>query len=646
MSPVAGAARSGGCRGRGAAASPGPVPGPALLRTAPLRTAPLRTAPLRTAPPGPALIFTALLLIVSAALAGAGCRGRTADAPEPEAAAGEDAPLAVFGSGAGDSAPVALVGPPAAAIVMTRDLLGYTEPCGCTEELQVGGIDRVVGVARSVIAQSASTLVIEGGNAFFSGDRVAPALVAQERQRAMTVAQALRLIGPELLVVGPNDLAMGLDVWRELVSTAGGRPVAANLRLADGAPLAERWVVTRHGGLSIAVTGLVDPELVPESSGVVGSDPIAAMADAHQDPAVAGADLRVVFVHGDGPPVTMPFGYIASRWLVVRVNRDAPADDVRALAAHRVVTVHDQARAVGVLQLYAPAPPPAADVGSGSGSDTVDAAEGEPSDEESGTQERPVEATAWLDANLAPVSRTERAELEQLASRLDEQIAMVRRNLEPGEPEPALLARLVERQRGYRERLEQAPGGPVTIPPSGGWIWQVIALDPALPADLEAAALRTAFNRSLRDLNRANATPPRPPAEGQPGYVGSAACQSCHQDAHAQWAGTPHATAWHTLEQRDKDWDLSCIGCHLTGYRRPGGSSLGHVEGLEGVQCESCHGPGSLHVGAPTLAPDAGGVRRDVPSWVCAGCHNAEHSPRFDYDVWLPRVLGPGHGVP
>jgi hypothetical protein len=36
---------------------------------------------------------------------------------------------------------------------------------------------------------------------------------------------------------------------------------------------------------------------------------------------------------------------------------------------------------------------------------------------------------------------------------------------------------------------------------------------------------------------------------------------------------------------------------------------------------------------------------RPGPS-VCVGCHTAENSIHFDYAKYLPRVLGPGHGMP
>ena len=131
-------------------------------------------------------------------------------------------------------------------------------------------------------------------------------------------------------------------------------------------------------------------------------------------------------------------------------------------------------------------------------------------------------------------------------------------------------------------------------------------------------------------------------------YVGVAKCKTCHSKEFTVWSASPHAGAFNKLsaEERKKP---ECIGCHVTGNGKP--SAAGAV--LEGVQCESCHGPGNLyrsvsimskkayeadHEGMHKKALEAGLV---IPTEAtCRGCHN-EKSPNFkgfDFKVMSEKI--------
>jgi len=133
------------------------------------------------------------------------------------------------------------------------------------------------------------------------------------------------------------------------------------------------------------------------------------------------------------------------------------------------------------------------------------------------------------------------------------------------------------------------------------------------------------------------------PAKGQAAFVGNAACAECHAESFPVWDASKHHQAWKTLEEVGKQYHLNCTGCHVTGWEKPGGvCRLDKVAGRENVGCESCHGPGSLHVEDPS----SDNVIAKPGQAVCVTCHNRENSPHFDFATYLPKVLGPGHGVP
>ena len=82
-----------------------------------------------------------------------------------------------------------------------------------------------------------------------------------------------------------------------------------------------------------------------------------------------------------------------------------------------------------------------------------------------------------------------------------------------------------------------------------------------------------------------------------------------------------HPAGWVSFHGGQEDLAYNCASCHTTGYVPTGNQdNLPGLQGtwaLPGVQCEACHGPGSLHASNPT------GVRMvlDRSSEMCQQCH-------------------------
>jgi|GEM_PF-2310428 len=126
---------------------------------------------------------------------------------------------------------------------------------------------------------------------------------------------------------------------------------------------------------------------------------------------------------------------------------------------------------------------------------------------------------------------------------------------------------------------------------------------------------------------------PTAPLLVEGGFSGGRACQVCHEKAHVDGSFTRHACAWETLVRLGKHEDPQCVRCHVTGYGQSGGFlSDKTTPHLAGVQCESCHGPS----GCPKFT---GQPRVDMPPAVCETCHDAKHSPMFDFAAARKKVL-------
>jgi hypothetical protein len=229
-----------------------------------------------------------------------------------------------------------------------------------------------------------------------------------------------------------------------------------------------------------------------------------------------------------------------------------------------------------------------------------------------------------------------KAQLEAELARIDERLKKF--EADPS-ADPAFLQRLRDERDQVNAQLSGTPDGNAVA------VFEQVKVTCKLPADDEAKQMLAAYDQAIATANKQRFTgvKPPPPKKGHAGYVGMDACADCHEEAVEFWKTTVHAGAWETLVDDNKDFDLSCVSCHVTGWRKPGGSELVENAGLQDVQCEVCHGPGSLH------AEDGGDNLKHITlkttSSLCSGeCHTPEHSDTFEYDAYMRDILGKGHG--
>jgi hypothetical protein len=136
-------------------------------------------------------------------------------------------------------------------------------------------------------------------------------------------------------------------------------------------------------------------------------------------------------------------------------------------------------------------------------------------------------------------------------------------------------------------------------------------------------------------------------------YIGVKKCKTCHQkeligDQHAEWEKSKHSKAYETLkgEEAAKFAEAAgvtgpaheakqCLECHVTAYGADASAFLkGPLKVENGVQCESCHGPGSGYKKKKVMADHAlsvaGGLQEPGKNEaVCVACHN-DKSPTWD----------------
>jgi hypothetical protein len=527
-------------------------------------------------------------------------------------------------------------------LFITTQLQGTTEPCGCSSE-PLGDVARI---AHLVKGRGERALLLDAG-----GLRYKPIALPAEKQRqarlkADFLEETWRKLGA-IVALQPSDLSgqgAGQGAGQGgLAELSTSTRLCSNATLEGpgdgriGGPRLLGEELRRVGGVAIGVLGLAPPAGdMPWPAALKVSEPSEA------------AKMAIERLRGRGAT-----SFVA----LTGLRRDAARRLARKVPELNLVVVggdnelHDgaeQAEQVGGTLLVVPA------------------IEGQ----------RLVRVELHLDAEkkAAWTLRRTAKQLERAAVAIDEQLVKARTRLEnlrkDPQTEPAFLqtteaelTRLTAERARLGEARAAAPGaggGHVTV--------ELLPISRKLPRAPEVAAAMSALDRRIGEANLETLSAPPAAPRGTPSYVGMTGCQgSCHfhDDAFEFWQKTRHARAFPTLVEIGKDLSYDCVGCHAVGFDEAGGSNLGSLAAwqkkgpggsvektekersgslpdLRNVQCEACHGPGSLHAAAPSKNP----IPIAQPTQErCLTCHTKDHSDTFDFVPYLRDIVGPGHGA-
>ncbi|HKU36619.1 MAG TPA: multiheme c-type cytochrome [Polyangiales bacterium] len=476
---------------------------------------------------------------------------------------------------------------PALRLVAFTDLAGALEPCGC-QSRPLGGLDRAAAKLAELRKDKTPVLLVAAGDVFFGnppeGAVAGTDATTQEIWKAETVVDVLGKLGTAAVTPGPRDLRYGRETFDKLAARAKFRVL--------GGPTAS-WL-TSVGSTKV---GLI---------GVNGEASAAALSREVKQLRESGAQVVVALFSTDQRTGRRLAGAVEGVDFVVQGGLDSANTPPPSRAGQAVIlrASHD-GQGLVVADLYPRG---------GSGFEDI---------------------SAW----------SRREQTAALRGRIQELDGKIR----GWERDPSVDRASLEQQRAKLATLraeEKALQSPRT-PAAAAFDASYVELGPEVKPDADVAALMDAHDARLNDHNRvafANVRAPAAPSGG-PHYVGSDGCKSCHGSAYAWWTETKHGHAYTTLETRHKQFNLSCVGCHVTGYNKPGGAAVVQNEGLTHVGCESCHGPGSAHVDSPDTEP-APFITRSPAADVCKECHTPEHSDRFEFNTYVSRLRAPGHGLP
>lgn len=182
-------------------------------------------------------------------------------------------------------------------------------------------------------------------------------------------------------------------------------------------------------------------------------------------------------------------------------------------------------------------------------------------------------------------------------------------------------------------------------PHFNGESFQMVMLDADVPEDKGIVGLAAQYREQIQNA-RLNLDDARQlEADAVPGvrhaahYTGTTACIHCHPGAEKIWEHTAHSEAYASLAAKKAAMDPNCLGCHTVGF----GTVSGYQRQLQGsrlasVGCESCHGPGSLHVEQRENRREITFKFRPLAAGDCKQCHHGEFSPPFDWDTAWAKI--------
>ena len=502
--------------------------------------------------------------------------------------------------------PTALPAAPSVRLYFMSSVAGALEPCGCRKDM-LGGVDHAAALLAAEAKVAPHRLLLATGPLLFQDPELAVERRQQDLWKAEALAGSLADLELEAWAPGVNDFALGAGTLKELLERTGARLVAANLP-PSGLPVVDSAVFD-VGKYRVGVAGI---GAIPPAAGTP-DDSVRALTEAAQQLIAAGAQIRVALIasaRGDGLRLVEKVeGFDVAA--LGKASDEGDANDApfppTLVGETLVVQAPNHLQALAYVDLFVV----------GDSFSFVD------------------EADIVLSERIESVSR----QLAELNQRHQRYVAG-----EKAEPAQArAIATEIDRLKAVANDLSQQKA---TRPkPKGSYFRSnLVSVRESAGLDPKVASRMSEYYRRVNEHNREafKDRKPEPAAKGSAHYVGQASCTQCHADADAFWQTTGHAKAYKTLSDEFKEFNLDCVGCHVTGYNRPGGSTVTHADGLKNVQCEACHGPGSRHVES---SGETELIRLSPAPDTCRSCHHTPHVAD-DWDVtqaWL-QIIGPGHG--
>lgn len=467
-------------------------------------------------------------------------------------------------------------------IAFTGAIRGEVQPCGCPT-LPYGGFARRDVFLKSLGAEGFPIFHVDAGEALLKG--VSHHGREDASRRAQAVLDLMRIVGVQVMALGPTDLiAMesvgGFQNSSELVVVNGGwSRDASKGKDLTGLFTPRAWTVLEQDGLRVAIIGL---------SG--DSDSVELLSQYRRQDLVSWTQSALAELP-ENVDLVVGLGSLSSEEAVALTDAVPEIQLVLSTAG----SVHEEPRVHnGVVIVETP------------------------------PRGRYVTTLRFLLGSDSKqglvIEGDEVSALEFLNQRREQAVALGEEALT--EAKKTTLTKAVRdlhtRSSGLNLlSIEQRPLGSVFDQPSAADDYVSVFFEDLIEEAVEVA--------------EENSVPERPKEV----YATPSNCVSCHIQEFGQWAYTGHKSATAILTERSAHKNPECLSCHSTGFGKKGGfgePTPFNLSRLGGVQCEACHGPLAGHPDDKSVVP------QPITEQTCLACHDAANSPEFDYESYRHKI--------
>lgn len=444
-------------------------------------------------------------------------------------------------------------------------------------------------------------LTLDAGDLLFKSAALNPGQEEQEKMTAAAIVQAYNLIGYNAVCVGGRDLIAGLAYLQSLSKEAKFTWLSANLvAKATKKPLFKASTTVTVAGVKVGVIGLTGPAILAATEEAtilpwdqVLPDLLAKVTKTH--------DLVILLSNlpaADSQKIAEAYDTIH---LIIQSGANANAISPEPINNTIVASTGPQGKHIGIMEINWQA------------------------------------SKRWGDQKAEVLAKKKGA--------LDRLLWQLSKYQQDKDPETALRNQpdhlkayhaLQAQEQELRSEIDQLAKaldqqGPSSGEPSA-YNSRFMAMETDLPDQPDIARLVDTLDTAINKLGKRQA---KTAVKSDSPYLGSRSCAPCHAAQMATWQKTRHATAYTTLEKDKQQFNQGCLPCHVTGVSMEQASeSLSIIEDRRGVGCETCHGPGRLHIANPKSNPMTHKPGPDV----CLACHSGPHDDSFTYEERIKMV--------